>query len=135
MWPLGDALEVTLPPLKTLRPIVNPSGRRLLFLGDSVTEGGEASTDSDSFRAVALRHLHSRIPGAVEAVTVQAVGGSSSFDWLGPDVRCDWGRVAESGADLAIVEFVNDAELDPHTWESNYKELVARFDARAARCY
>ncbi len=98
---------------------------RLLFLGDSITEGGDASTEDDTFRAVAVRLLQAQ-HSAIEA-HMAATGGSRSAQWLDPeDDTCDWGRVVGAEPHVTVVEFLNDAYLAPDRWTTVYDELVAR---------
>ncbi|WP_353112844.1 GDSL-type esterase/lipase family protein [Microbacterium sp.] len=101
---------------------------RILFLGDSITEGGDASTDEAAFRSVAARIVQERHP-SVHAL-VAATGGSRSVQWLDPDdATCDWDRVASSSPDLTVVEFFNDAYLEPGLWPPTYDDLVVRLSA------
>lgn len=101
---------------------------RVLFLGDSITEGGDASTEEDSFRAVAVRALREWYP-RIEA-SVAATGGSRSVQWLDhDDSSCDWDRVVAAAPHVTLVEFLNDAYLDPAAWPHAYDELVSRLVA------
>ena len=101
---------------------------RVLFLGDSITEGGDASTDEDAFRSVAARLLRARHPGI--EVHVAATGGSRSVQWLdATDETCDWRRVEAVAPHVTVVEFFNDAYLDPAEWGPAYEELVSRLSA------
>lgn len=121
----GEPIEpsVVLPRAST-RAVDDPP-LRLLFLGDSITEGGDASTDHDTFRAVAERLLRAR--GVSLDARVAATGGSRSVQWLDPaNSACDWERVVSATPDVTVVEFLNDAYLDPQEWAPAYDELVAR---------
>ncbi|SDS74039.1 Lysophospholipase L1 [Actinopolymorpha singaporensis] len=105
---------------------------RIVCWGDSVTAGGDATSDRASFPALVEHGL--RTSGADARVTTVAVGGSNSAQWLGrsEEARCHWSRVAEARPHLVIVEFVNDAELDPKTWPGLYLDLKSRTKAIGA---
>lgn len=101
----------------------------VLFLGDSITQGGDASTDESSFPAVAGRAAQARIASPL-TVSAAATGGSRSVQWLDPDdPTCDWNRVVDAAPQVTLVEFFNDAYLEPERWEPAYDELVDRLRA------
>lgn len=131
-------------------PVVNPPGRpvspaqrqllpavtaasaghrrlRITCWGDSVTAGGSASSEHTAYPAELRRRLAA---GGVDAdVTTVAVGGTASAEWLGSAGAvpgADWAAVAATEPDLVVLEFVNDAELDPGVWPELYAEIVAR---------
>jgi lysophospholipase L1-like esterase len=99
---------------------------RIVFIGDSVTEGGEATSEHSTFRQVALRELAARFPNRRFSSIVAAVGGSHSGQWLSEDVSWDWNIVTESGAQIAVVEFLNDASQSPADWPERYDEIRRR---------
>lgn len=110
---------------RAARRLAKGEALRLLFLGDSITEGGDASTDDDAFRAVAARALSRSHPGV--DVRAAATGGSRSVQWLDPeDPTTDWRRVVDAEPQVTLVEFFNDAYLDPERWEPAYDDLIAR---------
>ncbi len=122
----GPAYRGRLPRAAARR--VDHGALRLLFLGDSITEGGDASSEESTFRAVAMRRLRQSHP-EVEAHTA-ATGGSRSVHWLDPDdSTCDWERVVSAAPHVTVVEFLNDAYLDSSEWEPAYDEVVARLHA------
>ena len=106
-------------------------GIRVLFLGDSITEGGDASTDHDTFTAVATRSLQKGLAGVDVEVAVVAKGGSKSAEWLDEEgfPECDWSRVEAARPDVTIVEFLNDVDLAPGVLPANYAELIRRLRA------
>ncbi|WP_157181117.1 SGNH/GDSL hydrolase family protein [Actinopolymorpha alba] len=105
---------------------------RIVCWGDSVTAGGDASSDRASYGALVEHGL--RTMGADARVTTVAVDGSNSAQWLGRGEKagCRWSRVAEARPHLVVVEFVNDAELDPETWPGLYLDLKSRTEAIGA---
>ena len=130
-----DSETTTVWPVGEVSPTPDSDGRiswdrerglRVLFLGDSVTEGAEASTDQDAYATVAERVVRSRLPLAAVEFGRAAVGGSRLAEWLGPDDRWDWSVVERYRPDLVVVEFVNDAHADPQSWSTTYGELFGR---------
>lgn len=104
---------------------------RLLFLGDSITEGGDASTDRDSFPVVAAECLSRSIPGIDLDLNVVARGGSRSAQWLDDSAfpECDWSRIDDARPHLTVIEFLNDVYLDAEDLPANYDELIRRLRA------
>ncbi|HEX6445739.1 MAG TPA: GDSL-type esterase/lipase family protein [Streptosporangiales bacterium] len=110
---------------ETTRRLREHAGLRVVCWGDSVTCGGDASAEATAYPALVERGL--RDAGADARVTVVAVDGSNSAQWLsGEGVACDWRRVEAARPHLVTLEFVNDAELDPAVWPSLYGEILAR---------
>jgi len=107
---------------------------RVTCWGDSITDGGEASSPYTRYPAVLERSLRTAYPDADVAVTAVAVGGSSTRDWLddGGPAGCDWQRVVDSEPDLVTLEFVNDAGLDPASWPGLYAQVRERVAALGA---
>ncbi|MGO4681438.1 GDSL-type esterase/lipase family protein [Microbacterium sp. 2MCAF23] len=98
---------------------------RITCWGDSVTVGASSSSPWSSYPQLVSYGLASA--GRPAEVTVVAVGGTTSAQWLDPG-RLDlpFSAVVDSNPDLLIVEFVNDAEGDLTTWERSYAEIRER---------
>ncbi|HEX3812178.1 MAG TPA: SGNH/GDSL hydrolase family protein [Mycobacteriales bacterium] len=105
---------------------------KVVCWGDSVTEGGDSSSEQTAYPAVLSRLLRAAHPDVRIELTAVAVGGSNSTQWLGEEPRCDWERVAAEHPDLVTVEFVNDAGLAESAWEETYLEIVSRIRALGA---
>ncbi|GGM38587.1 SGNH/GDSL hydrolase family protein [Microbacterium saperdae] len=121
--PLPDVQAGILP--RAARILSEGEPLRLLFLGDSITEGGDASTEESTFRAIAGCRVRDEHPWV--QVSYAATGGSRSVQWLDDsDGSCDWNRVTEAAPQVTVVEFLNDAYLDPAEWEPAYDELLSR---------
>lgn len=129
VWPVGASSEGPRPAESSLAR----DHLMIAFLGDSVTQGAESTVDAASYPFVAIERLRARFPGTTVDARVVAEGGSDSGCWLGDDARCDWRRVEETGADVVVVEFVNDCHLDAEAWPSNYDGMLARVTAAGSR--
>lgn len=111
---------------------------KVVCWGDSVTEGGDASTPAHRYPAVFERLLKARYPRAAISVEAVAVGGSNSRQWLYPEryrtnnPRIDWQRVERAKPDVVTVEFVNDAGLTPDEVKTVYAEIAGRVQALGA---
>jgi len=121
---------------KTIEKLRAGRAVRIVAWGDSVTEGGDASSPAHRYQAVLGEMLRRRFPKAsVDMITV-AVGGSNSRQWLYPEkykfpiaeaaARLQWGRVEAAKPDLVTVEFVNDAGLKADEVERVYGEILRR---------
>lgn len=130
VWPVLDA---DAPRVSEIVDGRAPARVRIVFIGDSVTEGAEATSEYTTYREVAVRRLRTRFPQTTFTAVVAAVGGSHSAQWLGDDPTWDWGRVTSSKADIAVIEFVNDADQPADSWLATYDELMRRMDAQGAR--
>ncbi|MCC6368657.1 MAG: SGNH/GDSL hydrolase family protein [Bryobacterales bacterium] len=127
---------------KTLEKLRAGQTVRIVAWGDSVTEGGDASSPAHRYQAVFGEMLRRQFPKAsVEMITV-AVGGSNSRQWLYPEkykfpiaeaaARLQWGRVEAAKPDLVTVEFVNDAGLKAEEVEQVYGEILHRVQGLGA---
>lgn len=118
-----------LPGMKALLAAGEPV--RIVFLGDSITEGGDASTDRDAFAAIASEGIRAAFPEATIDTVVVARGGSRSHQWLDDNAfpECDWSRVDAAKPQVTIVEFLNDTYVDHDSLQQNYDELIRRLRA------
>jgi len=98
---------------------------RITCWGDSVTVGGSSSSSWSSFPSVVEHHLQRA--GHAATVSVVAVGGTNTPQWLGSTTASTaLEQVCDSDPDLLVLEFVNDAELDPESWPEVYAEILRR---------
>ena len=124
---------------RTLEKIRTGQPVKIVTWGDSVTEGGDASTPQQRYTAVFARMLQAKFPAAPITVDVVAVGGSSSRQWLYPERypsrlpsaadRLRWQRVVDAKPDLVTIEFVNDAGLKPEEVTQVYGDILERLRA------
>ena len=106
---------------------------RITCVGDSVTGGCDASTDSSAFPALLGARLSKLSSRPRIDVSTASVGGSTTADWLGDSRRdCDWSRVDASKPDVVVVEFVNDAGLSLDELAENYGEILRRVESIGA---
>lgn len=126
---------------KTLAKLKAGEAVKIVCWGDSVTEGGDASTPAARYPAVFEQRLKQRFPNAkIEVVTV-AIGGSNSGQWLDPvknpfpaqrQAEGRFERIAEAKPDLVTVEFVNDAWMNQVQVGERYAEILRRIGAMGA---
>ena len=110
--------------------------------GDSVTAGGNASTEDKVYVRVFEQMLKAKYPKADITVINESVGGSSSLNWLNAPKYpfpgngvCDFeGRVAVHKPDLVTIEFVNDAEYPKEMLDEAYNDIEARFKRLGCEC-
>jgi lysophospholipase L1-like esterase len=118
---------------KTLRKLQNGERVVIVCWGDSVTAGGNASETRYRYTEVFTAGLQHMFPHAQLEVINVSVGGSSSINWLYPEVYpfllterqrdLDFRRVTGPHPDLVTMEFVNDAGLDEDTRENAYQTM------------
>jgi lysophospholipase L1-like esterase len=94
----------------------------IVFLGDSVTAGGTASSREKTFVGLTPILLKELYPNAQINAINAGVGGTSSDFGL---QRLDKDVLAHN-PDLVVVEFVNDMGFSPDKIKSNYAELARR---------
>jgi len=109
------ALSRTLAKLKTGEPL------NLVFWGDSVTGGADASAPERFFTNRFMNGLRARFPQAQITVTNLGVGGTNTNHRL-PGLDKD---VLSRKPDLVVVEFVNDMMLPADQLEANYAKIVS----------
>ncbi|MER7470316.1 GDSL-type esterase/lipase family protein [Micromonospora sp. NPDC000018] len=121
------------PPQRELLPATSAAlaaGRplRITCWGDSVTAGASASSLQTTYPAQ-LRQMLAAGGIAADVATV-AVGGTTSAEWFDDDAGvesgADWGQVAATRPDLVILEFINDADLEPGAWAGLYDGILRR---------
>jgi len=120
-------IPATLVKIKTGQPV------KIVCWGDSVTEGGDASK-GNAYTDVFSRMLKDKFPRADITVSVVAVGGSNSANWLEPEKHpfrltskvCSWEKVAAEKPDLVTLEFVNDVGLTDADFSKQYDEILRR---------
>ncbi len=103
-------------------------GIRLLFWGDSVTAGGDASSPAKTFPARVGAGLEGRFPGSKVEVLNAGVGGSSSPGRL---ARFE-DEVLARKPDLVVVEFVNDMGLPVERMKETLGEAIDRLRGAGA---
>lgn len=119
---------------RTLAKMKSGDKVKIVCWGDSVTNGGDASTKDKSFPLQLGRILREKFPAASIDLEVIAVGGSGSVHWLFPEVRkhptepekCAWIRVVEARPDVIVMEFVNDSYLRGEEFKKQYEEALRR---------
>jgi lysophospholipase L1-like esterase len=132
---LHDKTQTTISRIpKTLAKLQAGQEVKIVCWGDSVTEGGDASSPEKFYPAVFEQKLKEKFPKALIKVTTVAVGGSSSRQWLYPDEfkapsrpeDCRWDRVVQGSPDLVTIEFVNDAGFTAAEFERAYVDILKR---------
>jgi len=121
---------------RTLAKLQSGAPLTIVFWGDSVTVGGDASREKNRFADRVVAALRAQFPRSPFTPSVVAVGGSTSAQWLKPDAPATeprrWQRVADAAPDLVIVEFVNDSSLPSASHAARYDDLAARLRALGA---
>ncbi len=124
---------------RTLQKIKSGQPVKIVCWGDSVTAGGDA-TKGNRYAEVFERMLKEKFPAANLTVTVVAIGGSSSIQWLDPEKHpfngktdvCRWEKVVAEKPDLVTLEFVNDAWLSGAQFTAQYEEILKRVQGLGA---
>ena len=125
----SDSLPKTWAKLQRGEPI------SILAWGDSVTQGGQASSEATRWQSVFLTRLKKRFPKANLTLTSVAWGGRNSDSFLAEPPGSAYNfaeKVLAAKPDLIVMEFVNDAWMNPEVVEQKYSSLKAQFDAIGA---
>lgn len=122
----SPAPQANPPPELTVAKLHAGQSVRVVCWGDSVTAGGDSSSQETAYPAVLERGLRRHYPSASVEVQGIAVGGSTSAQWLRRDGACDFDRVAAARPDLVTLEFVNDCTLPVAELPRWYDEIAAR---------
>lgn len=138
----GDHFPVTSDPIvtgttkgkipRTLKKLNRGGPVKIVFWGDSVTVGGDASTEELRFANVTQRLINEKFPAADIRYEVIAVGGSGSVHWLFPEMathathqdQCNFDRVINAQPDLVVIEFVNDDYLNGNGFYKQYDRIL-----------
>ncbi len=120
---------------ETLRKLRSGDLLRILAFGDSVTNGGFLTYDDQRWQSRFVAELKERFPQArIELLTV-SWGGRNSESFLtapaGSAFHYDE-KVQGAKPDLVVMEFVNDAGLQPEQWEANYSRFLKDFQSIGA---
>lgn len=112
----GRYVSHTFRKLQAGRPVT------VVFLGDSVTAGGNASSPARRFPDLFAARLQRQFPRSRVRMINAGVGGTNSDFGL---ERLDKDVLAH-GPDLVVIEFVNDMGWTPDKIRKNYAELTRR---------
>ncbi len=105
----------------------------ILCWGDSVTEGAYLANPADRWPSLLLEKLRRKYPANPLEVAVHGWGGRSVTDYLAEPAGAAHNfveKIAGSGADLVISEFVNDALLPPDAWAKSFPAVLEEFRRR-----
>jgi len=105
---------------KTLKKLKKGAPVKIVFWGDSVTCGGEASRPGRAFPKVFIKMLEKKFPKSKIKAKNSGVGGSSTEGRI-KDIKKD---VLNMKPDLVIVEFVNDMALPKENFFKNYYSAI-----------
>jgi len=110
----------------TLRKLGADKWVTVIFLGDSVTAGGNASSPARRFPDLFASRLQRQFPRSRVRMINAGAGGTNSDFGL---ERLDKDVLAHQ-PDLVVIEFVNDMGWPPDKIRKNYAELVRRIRER-----
>ena len=116
---------------RTLKKLKSGQPVKVVFWGDSVTVGGDSSSEEFRFANVAQRLITEKFSQADISYEVIAVGGSGSVHWLFPEItqhatrqdQCDFNRIINAKPDLVVIEFVNDDYLTGAQFDKQYNRI------------
>jgi lysophospholipase L1-like esterase len=110
------ALKVTLDKLSKGQPV------RIVFWGDSITAGADASAPERSFAHVLLAELQQKYPRSHIQAFNAGIGGSNTKGRLKDFDK----EVTAHRPDVIVVEFVNDIHLTREVIELNYRLIAEK---------
>lgn len=120
---------------KTWAKLKHGEPLNILAWGDSVTAGGQVSTPDHLYQKRFLTLLQQKFPTAPLHLTTVTWGGRNSDSFLKEPPGSQYNfETAVLGAhpDLIVMEFVNDAWMNPEQVEAHYTALQQRFQAIGA---
>lgn len=110
---------------KTLKKLSSGEQVNIVFFGDSITVGGFATEQKESFVEQFLKMLKNSHPDSKVGYVVAGISGSNTTMRLG-SLQKD---VLSLKPDLVCVEFFNDFILPKEQVESNWKSIVSQLKA------
>ena len=128
IYPIGQLPKVTEKELKqkskyvkkTLEKLKNGQPVKIVFWGDSVTEGGDARPLNKAFAYLFPQVLQEKFPKSrIEAIN-KGIGGTNTDQRL-PNFKKD---VIDNNPDLVIIEFINDTGFSIEKIYENYTEII-----------
>ena len=100
----------------------------IVFWGDSITSGADASVIDKNFYSQTLAGLKKKYPKATIVAHNAGIGGSNTKSRL-PKMDAE---VLSKKPDLIIIEFINDVYLKKEDHDSNYKVILEKAKAANA---
>lgn len=105
---------------KTLKKLQRGDKVTIVFWGDSVTAGGDASTPDKAFPNLFVALLRERFPKAQISMVNAGIGGSNTNQRL-PNIKEE---VLKFHPDLVVIEFVNDMGFSEENLRNNYYKAI-----------
>ena len=142
LYPIGETASSRNPSATNVTPIaakllpktwakLNSGGTvKVLAWGDSVTVGAQSSDTAHRYQDQFVARLRRRFPKATIELSTVAWGGRTTAAFLAEPPGSPYNfaeKVLGAKPDLIVMEFVNDASLNPAQVEERYSGLLARF--------
>jgi len=105
---------------KTLDKLRKGEKVTIVFWGDSVTAGGDASSPDKAFPALFVKMLQERFPKAKIIMVTAGIGGTNTNQRL-PNIESE---VLAYNPDLVVIEFVNDMGFTEENLRNNYYKAI-----------